>query len=109
MTNAQHSQVVQKQFGEQAAAYLSSAVHAQGAEFGLLQAELAGKSGARVLDLGCGAGHVSFHVAARVKDVVAYDLSQQMLDVVQAAASERGLNNISTVRGGCRALALCRR
>ncbi|MBM1189465.1 class I SAM-dependent methyltransferase [Pseudomonas weihenstephanensis] len=104
MTNAQHSQVVQKQFGEQAAAYLSSAVHAQGAEFGLLQAELAGKSGARVLDLGCGAGHVSFHVAARVKDVVAYDLSQQMLDVVQAAASERGLHNISAVRGAAERL-----
>ena len=104
MTNAQHSQVVQKQFGEQAAAYLSSAVHAQGAEFGLLQAELAGKSGVRVLDLGCGAGHVSFHVAARVKDVVAYDLSQQMLDVVQAAASERGLNNISTVCGAAERL-----
>ena len=104
MTNAQHSQVVQKQFGEQAAAYLSSAVHAQGAEFGLLQAELAGKSGVRVLDLGCGAGHVSFHVAALVKDVVAYDLSQQMLDVVQAAASERGLNNISTVCGAAERL-----
>ncbi len=32
-------------------------------------------------------------------DVVAYDLSQQMLDVVAAAAVDRGLGNISTVRG----------
>ena len=103
-STAQHTQVVQKQFGEQAAAYLSSAVHAQGTEFGLLKTELAGKSQARVLDLGCGAGHVSFHVAALVKDVVAYDLSQQMLDVVQAAASERGLNNISTVCGAAERL-----
>lgn len=66
-STAQHTQVVQKQFGEQAAAYLSSAVHAQGSEFALLQAELAGQGEARVLDLGCGAGHVSFHVAPLVR------------------------------------------
>ncbi|SDT30172.1 Methyltransferase domain-containing protein [Pseudomonas sp. Z003-0.4C(8344-21)] len=103
-TTAQHTQVVQKQFGEQAAAYLSSAVHAQGSEFALLQAELVGQGGARVLDLGCGAGHVSFHVAPLVSEVVAYDLSQQMLDVVTAAAAERGMGNISTVNGAAERL-----
>lgn len=103
-TTAQHTQVVQNQFGEQAAAYLSSAVHAQGSEFALLQAELVGQGGARVLDLGCGAGHVSFHVAPLVSEVVAYDLSQQMLDVVTAAAAERGMGNISTVNGAAERL-----
>ena len=73
MTSTQHIDVVQRQFGEQASAYLSSAVHAQGSEFALLQAELAGQAHARVLDLGCGAGHVSFHVAPLVAEVVAYD------------------------------------
>ena len=105
-STAQHSQVVQKQFGEQASAYLSSAVHAQGTEFALLQAELAGQAEARVLDLGCGAGHVSFHVAPLVKEVVAYDLSQQMLDVVTAAAADRGLGNVSTVNGAAERLPL---
>jgi ubiquinone/menaquinone biosynthesis C-methylase UbiE len=104
MTSTAHSQVVQKQFGEQASAYLSSAVHAQGAEFALLQAALAGRGDARVLDLGCGAGHVSFHVAPLAGEVVAYDLSQQMLDVVSTAAAERGLGNISTVRGAAERL-----
>ncbi len=99
MTQAPHTDVVQRQFGEQASAYLSSAVHAQGREFALLQAEVQGQRQARVLDLGCGAGHVSFNVAAAVGEVVAYDLSQQMLDVVQAAARERGLDNIRTVCG----------
>ncbi len=103
MTTA-HTQVVQKQFGEQASAYLSSAVHAQGTEFALLQAELAGQGEARLLDLGCGAGHVSFHVAPLVKEVVAYDLSQQMLDVVAAAAVDRGLGNIRTVQGAAERL-----
>ncbi|MDF5796735.1 class I SAM-dependent methyltransferase [Pseudomonas aeruginosa] len=55
-----HDDVVQRQFGAQAAAYLSSAVHAQGEEFALLRDALAGRPEARVLDLGCGAGHVSF-------------------------------------------------
>ncbi|MBX8517945.1 methyltransferase domain-containing protein [Pseudomonas cichorii] len=104
MTHAAHTQVVQRQFGEQASAYLSSAVHAQGAEFALLQAEVAGHSNARVLDLGCGAGHVSFNVAPAVGEVVAYDLSQQMLDVVSAAAADKGLSNIRTVHGAAERL-----
>lgn len=104
MTSNAHSQVVQKQFGEQASAYLSSAVHAQGAEFALLQSALAGQGAARLLDLGCGAGHVSFHAAPLVREVVAYDLSQQMLDVVAGAAVDRGLGNISTVRGAAERL-----
>lgn len=104
MSSPNHSDVVQRQFGEQANAYLSSAVHAQGAEFALLQAELAGQGSARVLDLGCGAGHVSFHVAPLVAEVVAYDLSQSMLDVVARAAAERGLANIVTERGAAERL-----
>lgn len=94
MTRTQHTDVVQRQFGDQAGAYLSSAVHAQGSEFALLQAELQGQGDARVLDLGCGAGHVSFQVAPLVAQVVAYDLSQSMLDVVANAAADRALTNI---------------
>lgn len=94
-----HNQVVERQFGEQASAYLSSAVHAQGAEFALLRERVAALPGARVLDLGCGAGHVSFQVAPLAGEVVAYDLSQQMLDVVASAAAERGLDNVQTECG----------
>jgi ubiquinone/menaquinone biosynthesis C-methylase UbiE len=101
---SEHEQVVQRQFGEQASAYLNSAVHAQGAEFALLQAAVAGRSAGRVLDLGCGAGHVSFHVAPAVAEVVAYDLSEQMLAVVAAAARERGLNNVQTRLGAAERL-----
>ncbi|MBA1202181.1 class I SAM-dependent methyltransferase [Pseudomonas capeferrum] len=104
MTSTTHTDVVQRQFGEQANAYLSSAVHAQGSEFALLQAELTGRADARLLDLGCGAGHVSFHVAPLVAEVVAYDLSQAMLEVVSGAAAERGLGNISTECGAAERL-----
>jgi len=101
---SEHKQVVQRQFGEQANAYLNSSVHAQGAEFALLQAALAGHAEARVLDLGCGAGHVSFQIAPLVDEVVAYDLSEQMLEVVATAAQQRGLGNISTERGAAESL-----
>lgn len=104
MTDKGHAGVVQRQFGEQANAYLTSTVHAQGSEFALLQAEVSGRDQARVLDLGCGAGHVSFQIAPLVGEVVAYDLSEQMLEVVARAAAERGLNTLRTVHGAAERL-----
>src|ERR1700733_14201953 len=89
-----HEALVGGQFGARAAAYLGSAVHAQGADLQALADLARGKSEARVLDLGWGAGHVSFHVAPEVGEVVAYDLSPEMLEVVAHSASERGLRNI---------------
>lgn len=94
-----HKQVVDKQFGEQANAYLTSTVHAQGEEFSLLQQAVANCQHADVLDLGCGAGHVSFHVAPSVNKVVAYDLSESMLEVVAASSAAKHLGNIETVQG----------
>jgi ubiquinone/menaquinone biosynthesis C-methylase UbiE len=91
--------LVDAQFGSQASAYLTSAVHSQGPDLDALAALVAGKSEARVLDLGCGGGHVGFAVAKHVREVVAYDLSADMLAVVGKAARERGLANLSTQQG----------
>lgn len=99
MTEHGHHELVVSQFGAQAAAYVTSAVHAQGADLEALEDLLRGQSGARVLDLGCGGGHVSFTVAPHAGTVVAYDLSREMLEAVEAAARERGLRNIETVLG----------
>ena len=94
-----HNQVISEQFGTTAASYLTSAVHAQGADLQEL-AQIAGASRQpRILDLGCGGGHVSFAMAPQAAEVVAYDLSPDMLQVVAAAARERGLNNIATQQG----------
>jgi SAM-dependent methyltransferase len=94
-----HEAIVGQQFGTRAAAYLSSAVHAQGADLAALAALVAAQSPMRVLDLGCGAGHVSFAVAPHAEAVVAYDLSANMLEVVARAAAERGFANITTRQG----------
>jgi SAM-dependent methyltransferase len=94
-----HEALVGHQFGSRAAAYLSSVPHAQGADLQVLAALIDPHMQAQVLDLGCGAGHVSYHAAPRAGQVVAYDLSPEMLDVVSQAAAERGLNNIVTKQG----------
>lgn len=99
-----HKQHVEQQFGGQAAAYLSSQVHAEGAEFAELRQAAAEHGAARVLDLGCGAGHVGFQVAEAAREVVAYDLSAAMLEVVAAEAARRGLDNLSTRQGSAERL-----
>jgi SAM-dependent methyltransferase len=96
--------LVDEQFGPQADAYLTSAVHAAGEDLGAIAAIVRGHSGARVLDLGCGAGHVSFAVAPHVAEVIAFDLSAAMLEVVARAAGERGLHNIAIRSGTAEAL-----
>jgi ubiquinone/menaquinone biosynthesis C-methylase UbiE len=94
-----HEALVDQQFGSRAAAYLSSAVHATGVDLQALAALVDAHKQAHVLDLGCGAGHVSFNVASRARDVVAYDLSADMLDLVARTAAERGFINIATRQG----------
>ncbi|WP_230656606.1 class I SAM-dependent methyltransferase [Psychrobacter sp. I-STPA10] len=94
-----HNENVNKQFGERANAYLSSAVHAKGRELQLMAQKVAQINAATVLDLGCGAGHASFAVAPHAKSVVAYDLSGEMLTVVEQAAADKQLTNISTSQG----------
>jgi ubiquinone/menaquinone biosynthesis C-methylase UbiE len=104
MTNQSHETVVAGQFGPRAANYVTSAVHAQGADLDQMVAAVAGRGDARVLDLGCGGGHVSFRVAPEVAEVVAYDLSQDMLDEVARQAAARGLRNIATRQGNVETL-----
>lgn len=96
----EHQGTVAQQFGPQAQAYLSSAVHAQGRDLRQL-ADLAAEvaAGAAALDLGCGAGHASFALAPRVAEVVAYDLSADMLATVAQAAAARGLAPVRTRQG----------
>lgn len=95
----QHN-LVNRQFGTMAANYLTSAVHAQGNDLERLGALAAGLHPRRVLDLGCGGGHASYAIAAAVPvEVVAYDLSEEMLDVVRAEAAKRGLDKLVTRQG----------
>lgn len=99
MTTSTHHDNVSAQFDSQATDYLTSKVHAAGRDLQRLAATLAQWPQAHVLDVGCGAGHASFVAASQVARVIAWDLSQQMLDVVEQAAQARGLTNIDTRQG----------
>jgi len=87
-------------FGANAAAYLTSNVHATGADLERLTACVRANRAAKVLDLGCGAGHASY-AAARggAASIVAYDLSTQMLEVVATEAGRREHAAIITQAG----------
>lgn len=95
----EHDVLVAQQFGATARAYLESATHATGDDLKLLAQEIAAILHAKVLDLGCGAGHASFAVAPHSASVTAYDLTAEMLAVVEREAAARGLRNIATVKG----------
>jgi ubiquinone/menaquinone biosynthesis C-methylase UbiE len=94
-----------RQFGDSATNYLHSSVHAKGADLDRLEVLARRMRAGRALDLGCGAGHAAFALArAGVGSVIAYDLSQQMLAVVEREASARGHSIIETRCGAAERL-----
>jgi len=96
MTTNTHHSFVADQYGPRAGDYVTSAVHASGADLDQIEAALRGRSTARVLDLGSGGGHVSYRAAPHVAEVVAVDLTAEMMDAVARTAAERGLSNVRT-------------
>lgn len=96
--------LIQKQFGAQAGAYLTSAVHAGGADLALLTELLAEQPGGTVLDLGCGAGHCTYVAAQTAERVIALDLTEEMLNIVASEAAERNLTHVETTLGDVMAL-----
>ncbi|MDP4004486.1 class I SAM-dependent methyltransferase [Methylobacterium sp. NEAU K] len=104
MSARSHASHVVDQFGAQASAYVTSAVHAAGADLDRIGALIRGMPGSRALDLGCGGGHVAFAAAAAGATVTAYDLSTEMLAAVAAEAGRRGLDRIEIRPGAAESL-----
>lgn len=101
---ASHDDVVLEQYDTRASAYLTSAVHAAGADLDAMAA-LAGRHPEAVaLDMGCGGGHVTFRLAPLVGKIVACDLSAPMLETVAAEAARRALHNVVTKRSSAETL-----
>ena len=116
MSTQQHNFAAQ-QYASRARDYVTSVVHSTGEDLDQIEAEVRGKSGARVLDLGCGGGHVTYRAAPHVAEVVACDVTSSMLEAVAATAAERGLRNVEVRQGAaeklpfddaCFDLVLCR-
>lgn len=97
---------VRRQFSPVAAAYAASAVHAGGPDLAALVAAAAPQGRERALDMGCGAGHTALALAQHVAAVTAVDLSDAMLAQGRRLADERGLANITFLRGDVERLEL---
>ena len=92
-------QAVHDQFSKTADNYRTSTVHAAGEDLTAIARLVAQHNAPIVLDAGCGAGHTAINVAPHSAQVIAFDLSAQMLDQVQRLAGERGLSNVQTRQG----------
>jgi ubiquinone/menaquinone biosynthesis C-methylase UbiE len=101
-----HDERVQRQFDLRAAAYLASNVHASGPDLkvALALVQSLPRRPARILDLGCGAGHLGFALSSAADEVTACDPAEGMLATVQQAAHDRGLANIGTAQAHAEAL-----
>ena len=93
-----HDAITDGQFGPQAQAYVASAVHSSGPDLDRIEAAARAHPAGRALDLGCGGGHVSYRIAPYAREVVASDLSAEMLRAVASEATRRGIGNIVTVK-----------
>jgi ubiquinone/menaquinone biosynthesis C-methylase UbiE len=94
-----------KLFGAKAANYLTSPVHSTGADLDRLSAVAGQWTPGWALDLGCGAGHVSFALArGGARRITAYDPSSDMLAVVAREAAVRGYRTLETRVGTAEAL-----
>ena len=99
-----HSELTAGQFGPNAANYVTSAVHASGADLDALAEMARAAAPIHALDLGTGGGHVAYRLAPFARQVTAADLSPDMLRAVAAQAREQGLANIATTKAAAESL-----
>jgi SAM-dependent methyltransferase len=95
---------VQRQFGAAAANYAVSAVHSGGPTLDTVVERAALRGTERVLDVGTGAGHTALALAKHAAEVIALDLTEEMLATAAGLARERGLSNVWFRRGRAEAL-----
>ena len=89
-------ELVQQQFGANAANYLTSTVHAKGASLARLVELVGPQKDWIALDVATGAGHTAAVFAPHVARVVASDLTPQMLEQARKLAREKNLANFET-------------
>lgn len=95
---------VQRQFGAAAASYVTSPVHARGESLAVLLEFAPPRAGWRVLDIATGGGHTALAFAPFVAEVVAVDLTPEMVEAATGLATQRGLTNVSARTADAEAL-----
>lgn len=88
----------QRVFGERAARYTTSSVHADPQVLARLVARAMPRPDWRALDIATGSGHTALALAPHVRSVVATDLTAEMLAETRGLRDARGIANVPLVR-----------
>ena len=96
--------LVQQQFGAHAAAYATSTVHAKGASLGRLVELVQPQAHWRALDIATGAGHTAAAFAPHVAQIIASDVTDEMLAEARKLAQAKGFANMETASADAEAL-----
>jgi ubiquinone/menaquinone biosynthesis C-methylase UbiE len=107
---------IQQQFGDSAAAYVTSAGHAGGDDLEHLLAWGRALAPRTVLDIATGGGHTALAFATIAPNVVGFDLTEPMLQAARAFVRDRGATidfvggdvEALPFRGGCFDVVTCR-
>jgi len=97
-------QRVNAQFGAAATAYSSSLTHSDSDALSRVIELTHPRPEYVVLDIATGAGHTALAIAPHVTQVIAYDMTEQMLAETRRNAMARGLTNVLTRQGTAEAL-----
>ena len=94
MPQRQQASVTRRQFGEQAKAYASSALHSRDESLDIMEGmarEHLGQATAHrnVVDVGCGAGFTAAAMSALAERVLATDLTPEMVEQAYRVGRER--------------------
>lgn len=95
---------VQSQFGAAAAAYTTSVGHSSSPKLAQVVELARTRPTDRALDVATGAGHTALALAPQVAEVVAYDLTREMLDETARNAAARGLANVTLRQGAAESM-----
>jgi len=87
--------LIRRQFGLNAERYVSSHDHSKGESLDRMVALARPKPEWRVLDIATGGGHTALAFAPFVREVVATDITQPMLDAAERFIRAKGVTNVS--------------
>jgi SAM-dependent methyltransferase len=90
--------LAQAQFAPSAQAYVTSTIHAQGADLARLVGLAEPRPHERLLDVATGGGHTALAFAPQVRHVVASDLTVAMLRAARDHLAASGVTNVSYLR-----------
>jgi ubiquinone/menaquinone biosynthesis C-methylase UbiE len=90
-------QDIKDQFAKTSQSYLTSATHAKDIDLDIVLLLLSPNESMSVLDVATGAGHTALKIAPYVKEVVATDLTGEMLDRVKELQAQRNIANVKTM------------